>query len=99
MTINKPILENLQGVIATKGLRLVNKDSNRWNIIDANEVIYATVGERLYGGWEYTLAESLDLSTQDGIEKQITLVLSSGFFIRVALLSLWCKIDQSIQLM
>ena len=83
MTINKSILENLQAVIATKELRLVNGDSNRWNIIDANEVIYATVAERLNGGWEYTLAESLDLSTQDWIEKQITLVLSSGFFIRI----------------
>jgi hypothetical protein len=83
MTINKPILENLQSLIATKELRFVNGDSNRWNIIDANGVIYATVAERLYGGWEYTLAESLDLSTQDWIEKQITLVLSSGFYIRV----------------
>ena len=83
MTINKSILENLQAVIATKELRLVNGDSNQWNIIDANEVIYATVAERLNGGWEYTLAESLDLSTQDWIEKQITLVLSSGFFIRI----------------
>ena len=83
MTINKPILETLQSLIATKELRLVNGDSNRWNIIDANGVIYATVGERLYGGWEYTLAESLELSTLDWIEKQITLVLSSGFFLRV----------------
>lgn len=83
MTINKPLLETLQSLIATKELRLVNGDSNRWNIIDANGVIYATVGERLYGGWEYTLAESLELSTRDWIEKQIILVLSSGFFLRV----------------
>ncbi len=83
MTINKPILETLQSIFATKEFRLVNADSERWNIIDANGVIYATVGERLYGGWEYTLAESLELSTLDWIEKQITLVLSSGFFLRV----------------
>jgi hypothetical protein len=83
MTINKPILETLQSLIATKEIRLVNGDSNRWNIIDANGVIYATVAERLYGGWEYTLAESLELSTLDWIEKQIILVLSSGFFLRV----------------
>ncbi|MEG4959827.1 MULTISPECIES: hypothetical protein [unclassified Microcoleus] len=83
MTINKPLLETLQSIIATKEFRLVNADSARWNITDAKGVIYATVAERLYGGWEYTLAESLELSTLDWIEKQIDLVLSSGFFIRV----------------
>ena len=83
MTTNKRILEALQSIIATKEFRLASADSNRWNITDANGVIYATVAERLYGGWEYTLAESLELSTLDWIEKHINLVLSSGFFIRI----------------